>query len=63
MFDAFTELLVMPDLGSVEIALAAIVANYAPGDAVWPLLVGPPGCGKSEIVTALTSAPSGRSPA
>jgi hypothetical protein len=58
VLDAFAELLVMPDPGSVEIALAAIVANYAPGDAVWPLLVGPPGCGKSEIVTALTSAPA-----
>ena len=53
---AFGELLVMPDPGAIEIALASIVANYAPGDAVWPLLVGPPGCGKSEIVTAMTGA-------
>lgn len=57
VLDAFGELLVMPDPGAVELALAAIVANYAPGDVVWPLLVGPPGCGKSEIVTALTGAP------
>lgn len=56
--EAFGELLVMPDPGAVELALASIVANYAPGDAVWPLLVGPPGCGKSEIVTALTKAPA-----
>jgi putative DNA primase/helicase len=54
---AFGELLVMPDPGAVEIALASIVANYAQGDAVWPLLVGPPGCGKSEIVSALKDAP------
>jgi hypothetical protein len=49
---------VLPDPGAVEVALAAIVANYASGDVVWPLLVGPPGCGKSEIVTAMTDAPA-----
>ena len=54
---AFDELLLLPDHGAVEVALAGIVANYATGDVVWPLLVGPPGCGKSEIVTAVTSAP------
>jgi hypothetical protein len=54
---AFDELLLLPDHGAVYTALAGIVANYATGDVVWPLLVGPPGCGKSEIVTALTSAP------
>lgn len=58
ILEAFGELLVMPDTGAVEIALAAIVANYAPGDCVWPLLVGPPGCGKSEIVSALRGAPA-----
>jgi len=54
---AFDDLLLLPDRGAVYTALAGIVANYADGDVVWPLLVGPPGCGKSEIVTALTSAP------
>ena len=58
ILDAFGELLVMPDPGAVEIALAAIVANYAPGDPVWPLLVGPPGCGKSEIVSSTRNAPA-----
>jgi hypothetical protein len=58
VIDAFGELLVMPDPGAIEVALASIVANYARGDSVWQLLVGPPGCGKSEIVTALTNAPS-----
>lgn len=57
---AFDELLLMPDRGAILVALAGVVANYAPGDVVWPLLVGPPGCGKSEIVTALTSAPDVR---
>jgi primase-polymerase (primpol)-like protein len=57
VLNAFGELLVLPDPGPVEIALAAVVANYASGDPVWPLLVGPPGCGKSEIVSALRDAP------
>jgi putative DNA primase/helicase len=53
----FDELLYLPDHGTVLVALAGIVANYAMGDPVWPLLVGPPGCGKSEIISALTAAP------
>jgi hypothetical protein len=55
---AFHELLLLPDESAVLIALAGVVANYADGDPVWPLLVGPPGCGKSEIVTALVDAPA-----
>lgn len=54
---AFDELLVMPDHGAILVALAGVVANYASGDVVWPLLVGPPGCGKSEIISSLTSTP------
>jgi hypothetical protein len=54
---AFDELLLMPDHGAILVALAGVVANYADGDAVWPLLVGPPGSGKSEIVSALSDAP------
>jgi hypothetical protein len=53
----FDELLLLPDHGAVLVALAGVVANYATGDVVWPLLVGPSGSGKSEIVTSLTSAP------
>jgi hypothetical protein len=58
VLDAFDELLLLPGHGAINAALAGVVANYAEGDAVWPLLVGPPGCGKSEIVNAITSAPN-----
>jgi hypothetical protein len=54
--DAFDELLLMPDHGAIDVALAGVVANYATGDPVWPLLVGAPGCGKSEIVSAVVRA-------
>lgn len=54
----FDELLLLPDRGAVDVALAGIVANYAIGDPVWPLLVGPSGSGKTEIVSAMTSAPA-----
>jgi hypothetical protein len=54
---SFDRLMLLPDHGAVSIALAAIVANYATGDPVWPLLVGPPGCGKSELVNALGDVP------
>jgi hypothetical protein len=43
---AFDDLLLMPDHGAVHVALAGIVANYASGDPVWPLLVRPSGSGR-----------------
>src|SRR5262245_8208863 len=58
VLDAVDELLILPDRGAVYVALAAVVANYAQGDPLWPLLVGPPGSGKTEIVNAVVSAPS-----
>jgi hypothetical protein len=54
---AYDDLLLMPDHGAVYVTLAGVVANYASGDPVWPLLVGPPGCGKSELVTSVVDAP------
>lgn len=60
VLSAFDELLLMPDHGAILVALAGVVANYADGDVVWPLLVGPPGCGKSEIVNSTTRAPGVR---
>lgn len=56
----FQRWLHMPDPAPLELALAAVVANKAPGDPVWLLLVGVPGSGKTEIVTALTADPAVR---
>jgi hypothetical protein len=50
---AFDELVLMPDHGAIDVACAGVVANYADGDSVNPLLVGASGCGKSEIIRAL----------
>ena len=36
---AFDELLFLPDHDAVNVTLAGVVANYATGDAVWPLLL------------------------
>jgi hypothetical protein len=54
---AFDELLLLPDHGAVHVTLAGVVANYAKGDPVWPLLVGPPGSGKTEVVNSTGEAP------
>jgi nucleoid DNA-binding protein len=37
--------------------LAAAIANLAPGDPVWLLLVGPPSAGKTEVVSPLVRMP------
>jgi hypothetical protein len=40
---AFDELMLLPDYGPINVALAGAVSNYADGDPVWPILVGPLG--------------------
>jgi hypothetical protein len=57
VLEAFDELLLMPDHGAILVSLAGVVANYATGDVVWPLLVGPPGSGKTEIINSIRMAP------
>lgn len=41
----------------VYILLAALVANYAEGRPLWLMLVGPPSCGKSELLNTLLALP------
>lgn len=54
---AFRRHLHLPDPGPVYVTLATVIANRRPGDPVWTLLVGPPGCGKTEVLGPLASLP------
>lgn len=53
----FARWLYLPDNGAVTVALAAVAANRVDGDPVWPLLVGPPSSGKTEILDSLLGLP------
>lgn len=53
----FQRWLHMPNPNALYLALAAVVANMMPGDPVWPLIVGVPGGGKTEILQSLTGLP------
>ncbi|MGO9334264.1 MAG: hypothetical protein ACLQCU_09515 [Acidimicrobiales bacterium] len=53
----FQRFLYLPDPGAVLVALATVAANRAEGDPVWCLLVGPPGGGKTEVLSALSGLP------
>jgi hypothetical protein len=50
---AYSELLLMPDLGAVWVTLAAICSAFAEGDSVWPLLVSPSSSGKTELLNSV----------
>jgi hypothetical protein len=54
---AFQRWLYLPEPGALLAVLAAVAANRLDGDPVWLLLVGPPGGGKSETITAVASLP------
>lgn len=41
----------------IDLVLATVVANKAPGDPVWVFLVGPPSSGKSELISGLKRCP------
>jgi hypothetical protein len=53
----FQRWLYLPDPAPLLAVLAAVLANYGPGDPVWLLLVAPPSSGKTEILHALASLP------
>lgn len=46
-----------PDPYPLYVMMGALVSNYAVGRAVWLMLVGPPSCGKSELLQSLMSLP------
>lgn len=51
--DVFGRWLHLEDPAAVLLTAAAVIANRAEGDPVWLLLVGPPSCGKTEILRSL----------
>lgn len=42
----------------IDLVLATVLANKAPGDPLWVFLVGPPSSGKSELIRGLGRCPS-----
>jgi hypothetical protein len=50
----FQKWLHLDDVGPVLVVAAAVVANLADGDPVWVLIVGPPSCGKTEILQSIS---------
>jgi hypothetical protein len=53
LLGAYRQSWFLPDAGPVEVVLATVVANRMRGTAVWALLVGPPGSGKTEALRLL----------
>jgi hypothetical protein len=46
-----------PDPFPLYALMASLTANYAQGRPVWLMLIGPPSCGKSELLNSLLSLP------
>ena len=57
----YSKWLQLEDHGALEVALATIIANRAPGDPVWTMFVSPPGGGKTEHISPFASLPGVRS--
>jgi len=58
--EVFQRWLFLPEPAPLLVVLGSVAANRMPGEPVWPLLVGPPGCGKSEILQAASGQPDVR---
>ena len=53
----FDRYLFLPDHRPLYMVLGFVAANLLPGDPVWPLLIGPPGSGKTELLRPLLALP------
>jgi len=58
VIETFRRYLHLPDPTPLVVALATVAANLKPGDAVWLLLLGPPSCGKTEILNSTLGLPN-----
>ncbi len=54
LVNLFRRYLLLPDPGPLLATLGAVAANRLPGVPVWLLLVGPPSCGKTQILMSLS---------
>lgn len=57
VYDVFKKWLVLPDPTCIDVTFGTVIANRLQGDPVWLFLIGPPGCGKSELIMALDDSP------
>lgn len=53
----FKNYLHLPDPSPLYVLMGAVAANMIEGSPVWLMLIGPPSCGKTELLTSLLSIP------
>jgi hypothetical protein len=53
----FREVLHLPDPSALYVLMGAVAANMIEGPPVWIMLVGPPSCGKTELLNSLLYVP------
>lgn len=54
VFGTFSRWLHIPDPAPLYVLLGTVAANRMAGDPVWPMFVGPPGSGKTELLASLS---------